>query len=86
MRLGFVVSLRGVQNCRNPQRCRAKWMRFRMSAFQASRNGQINSRTAQKMYAVQQKQGDETRACVGKSDVGFGAQVSEKQRKHFWKT
>nr|AAO17341.1 truncated very short patch repair endonuclease [Neisseria polysaccharea] len=31
-----------------------------------------------KMYAVQQKQGDEARACVGEGDVGFGAQVSEK--------
>ncbi|KID53034.1 hypothetical protein N872_08395 [Neisseria meningitidis LNP27256] len=53
-------------------------MRFRINAFQASRNGQINPRTAQKMYAVQQKQGDEARACVGEGDVGFGAQVSEK--------
>lgn len=30
------------------------------------------------MYAVQQKYRDETRACVGESNVGFGAQVSEK--------
>lgn len=46
--------------------------------FQVAGNGQINPRATQKMYAVQQKQRDEARACVGKSDVGFRAQVSEK--------
>ena len=61
-------------------------MKKQPAHFQVARNGQINPRATQKMYAVQQKRRDETRACVGKSDVGFGAKVSEKQRKHFWKT
>ncbi len=30
------------------------------------------------MHAVQQKYRDETRACIGEVNVGFGAQVSEK--------
>ena len=53
-------------------------MKKQPAHFQVARNGQINPRATQKMYAVQQKQRDEARASVGKSDVGFGAQVSEK--------